>query len=1051
MFIVSFGRHWALMAALAAAALTACGGASTPDSAAQRESPAGLASSTAATSIEALRLPTATAAQAPIAASLRAATGPVDVWVELAGAALAAKKVELRPEMAGRGWRDTDDDLKVSLRAHKQVLRGSQDATVGSLRGMGAKELGRVLVAHNAVAVTVDAARLGDIASLPDVVAVRPVRHYELMLGETVPYIGGAAAQAAGFDGTGVRVAVLDSGVDYTHRNLGGAGTAAAYEAAWGTSPGDARNTTRDGLFPTGKVVDGFDFVGEGWPTTARTEDPDPIDLEGHGTHVSDIIAGIGPNKGVAPGAKLVAVKVCSAVATSCNGVALLKGMDFALDPNGDGDLSDAVDVINMSLGSSYGQEEDDLSLAASNAVKLGVSVVVSAGNSANRPYIVGSPSSAPGVLSVAQTQTPSAATFAVKVDSPAAIAGVYGNTATLDFAPVGAGFNGNVKTALQAGAANNLACVALPGGSLAGMVALIDRGTCAISIKVENAANAGATGVLIALVAPGDALSFSFGGGTNFVPAVVIQQSLGNAIKANIAAPVHVTVDNSTKVDLVGSMAGTSSRGPGFSDTALKPEIGAPGASVSAEATTGTGETAFGGTSGASPMVAGSAAILRGAFPDRSPDQIKAMLMNSANTTIFTNPAVQPGVLAPVSRIGAGEVRVDRALALTTIVRNPKARTAALPFGFAEVAKRAELHGELLIENFSNVPRTYTLAANYRYADDAASGATRIELPRTVTVSAHGKARVDVEMKVDGSKLPLWNFASAGADGGNGALLEGNEVDGYVTVSGGGQTMSVPFHALLRRSSSVDVTGDHVKVGKDIKVRNSGAVQEGAFDIFALTGESPRFKRKLQPQAGDNFALIDLRAVGVRAVGPYLQFAVSRWDRRAHPAYPAEIDIFVDTNNDGIDDFVVYNVEASGFAATGQTLVAVQNLATGASAAYFYLDTDLQSATGIYTVPLAALGLTPTSRFKFSVVAFDNYFTGNLTDSIEGMTYSLGAPRFAIDGGAIDGTVAPGVSVRLTTQSVPLGDVASPSQSGFLLTFRQNKDDEIATVKIKP
>src|SRR5213592_3633605 len=132
---------------------------------------------------------------------------------------------------------------------------------------------------------------------------------------------------------------------------------------------------------------------------------PDPIDCGpatipppcagGHGTHTSSIIGGAGS---VAPGVSLYAVKVCSAVSTSCSGVALLQGMEFALDPNGDGNISDAVDVINMSLGSSYGQKEDDLSAASANAVNLGVVVVSSAGNSADRPYIVGSPSTTPEV-----------------------------------------------------------------------------------------------------------------------------------------------------------------------------------------------------------------------------------------------------------------------------------------------------------------------------------------------------------------------------------------------------------------------------------------------------------------------------------------------------------------------------------------------------------------------------------------------------------------------------------------------------------------------------
>jgi hypothetical protein len=123
-------------------------------------------------------------------------------------------------------------------------------------------------------------------------------------------------------------------------------------------------------------------------------------------------------------------------------------------------------------------------------------------------------------------------------INSPASIAGSYTNTATLDFAPINTNVTANV---VYVGSG-------CPGDTYladpTGQIALIDRGTCAVSLKIDAAAQAGAIGVLIGLVAPGDAISFAYSGGSDFVPSLVITQATSNTIKnALTSSAVNATI----------------------------------------------------------------------------------------------------------------------------------------------------------------------------------------------------------------------------------------------------------------------------------------------------------------------------------------------------------------------------------------------------------------------------------------------------------------------------------------------------------------------------
>ena len=222
----------------------------------------------------------------------------------------------------------------------------------------------------NGAAVNVTAEEIKQLRALPYVEAVYPDVKVHAVLTDSVPLIRAQRVWSElGITGLGVRVAILDTGIAYTHLDLGGC------------------------LGTTCRVVGGYDFVNN---------DNNPSDDNGHGTHVAGIVAANGVVKGVAPDANLLAYKVLDASGTGSSSM-IIAGINDAVDPDGNPATNDGARVINLSLGG-IGDPDDPMSQAADNAASLGVTVVVAAGNGGPGEQSIGSPGTARRAITVGAT-----------------------------------------------------------------------------------------------------------------------------------------------------------------------------------------------------------------------------------------------------------------------------------------------------------------------------------------------------------------------------------------------------------------------------------------------------------------------------------------------------------------------------------------------------------------------------------------------------------------------------------------------------------------------
>jgi len=508
----------------------------------------------------------------------------------------------------------------------------------------------------NGIALGISEEEAKEIKKLEYVEEVYPNYEIQAMLMDSIPLIGADQVWQLDEDGndcltsgkqclTGqdITIAVIDTGVDYTHPDLGAC-------------------TTEE--FLSGnceKVIGGYDFVND---------DNDPMDDHGHGTHCAATAAGDDTLKGVAPGAKVYAYKALSDL---CIGFTseIIQAIERSVDPNQDGDFSDHVDIISMSIGGP-GAPDDAKSQAVDNAVDSDVVVVVAAGNSGPGGNL-NCRSGDDGSKSIC---SPGTARKAITVGASYNNNNFYLDSIKYDLEvdgidrPIHTGKIINNKDQ-QTSVTGEIEYVGLgtiedfASNDLSNEIALIMRGNIPLAEKVENAYNAGAIGVVIFDYESQNPLSFILPE-ESAIPVTTIGRPDGDSIIEQIESEQIITATLTRNHDPIPEIAEFSSRGP-LNNNILKPDITAPGIYICAArhsyAWSGREclddeHVLLSGTSMATPHVAGAAALLKQKNPDLTPLEIKTILRETAINLEYDYESQGRGQIDTVNAISNSDER---------------------------------------------------------------------------------------------------------------------------------------------------------------------------------------------------------------------------------------------------------------------------------------------------------------------------------------------------------------------------------------------------------
>ncbi len=634
----------------------------------------------------------------------------------------------------------------------------------------------------------------------------------------SISFLGIEQLWNEGFEGQGIKVAVLDTGIDSSHPEFAG-----NYKGGKNFIPHTGSDYARPRADNDGSETSPLDRPANKPEYNERGSSF----YTSHGTHVAGTIAAMGNNpygiKGIAPKVDLYSYRVLGAYGSGSNS-GVIKGIDTA--------VIDQMDVINLSLGGGSNTETDASSFAINNAMLAGTIAAIATGNSGPNRGTIGTPATSRLGIAVGNSTNPE-----TKNNGQAAItAGAYQYSKQLNL--MATTFGADLATQLQ----GEFEIVAVPGAGKAtdyngldvtGKVALISRGEIAFVDKIAIAKEQGAIATIIHNFAGGsnapNESGVFLGDSFSFLPTFDMSVTDADAIRAALAAaPGTITFGNFGSTATLGDeVNSSSSRGPTTPNFDIKPDITAPGTNImssipmyGADYPGAVYDQAYDrktGTSMATPHIAGIAALVQQANPDWNAFDVKVALSNTAkllDTTkydVFTQgpgrvdayAAAHPTILA---------YAIDTANNADVVVENLK---GTVTFGPQSLERDLSVTKQIRVKDMKGLGGDYSVTVDVKKS--FADAKLTVDKP---TFNLAGEEVINVTLTA--SQNPN--------------VKAGDELLGYIHITGNDSDVSLPFAA--------DFGGAAADELKDLKITetdlsfNGDGVKDSAVLSFGITGD---------------------------------------------------------------------------------------------------------------------------------------------------------------------------------------------------------------------